>query len=179
MMKSKELNSSNVHLKYQKIWRLTENGSFHPLNCDTAFEGLTRAPQGRRNVWKFAKTRMEPGFLEKKKSAGCLLKTMWLLKKLNIVNWREMKWKQVNIPSMIIQRPKVLCRIDMKAILVTPKRSVKLRMNLWGHRFYKIAFCPEYFYSFFGAFWNLYGASWGLPYSWYYLLSPKEAPNIF
>ena len=36
-------------------------------------------------------------------------------------------------------------------------------------------FCPEIFCNFLGASWKLFWASCLLPYSWYYLLSPKEA----
>ena len=36
-------------------------------------------------------------------------------------------------------------------------------------------FLPWFFCSFLGASWKLFWASCRLPYSWYYLLSPKEA----
>ena len=36
-------------------------------------------------------------------------------------------------------------------------------------------FCPEFFCSFLGASWKLFGASCRLPWLWYYILSPHEA----
>ena len=36
-------------------------------------------------------------------------------------------------------------------------------------------FCPDFFCSFLGASWKLFGASCRLPCLWYYILSPQEA----
>ena len=88
-------------------------------------------------IWRF--------FLEKKNSAGCLLKTKWLMKNLNIVIWREnlcasenakfhqplcfffskkiFKWQQVKTTNMILQRPEVLCRFGSEYYMVLKKLS--------------------------------------------------------
>ena len=38
-------------------------------------------------------------------------------------------------------------------------------------------FCPDFFVASWGLPGSFFGASCKLPYSWYYLLSPKEAPK--
>ena len=40
-------------------------------------------------------------------------------------------------------------------------------------------FCPEFFCSFLGASWELFGASCRLPCLWYYLLSPPGSSKSF
>ena len=56
-------------------------------------------------------------------------------------------------------------------------------MSLWNEfhpkyqQNYFQDFCPEIFCTFLGASWKLLGASCRLPYLWYYLLSPQEAPR--
>ena len=76
---------------------------------------------------------------------------------VEIQTWDVIGWKKCTKDQLISKCP--------YGFIVWTKLPKKLFLN----------FCPDFFSTFLGASWKLFGASCRLPCLWYYILSPQEA----